>query len=97
MKLVEIDKTTGHCITIWFWRTKRKDGSKYHSKSISFSWLKQIWEINKVDPMYKITDNGGRKKNGDSCFDMSIYLGYFIFGYTNWNLNSGKKNEKENN
>lgn len=87
MKLIQVDKTVGHCATIWFWREKRKDGKQYHSKSISFSWLRKIWKTNKVSPMYKITNNGAKRINKDSCFDMSIYIGYFIFGYTNWNFN----------
>ena len=86
LRLFQIDKVTGYCLTIWFWRLKRKDGSKYHSRSISISWLRKIWKINGVKPMYKITTNGATKENKDSCFDGSIYFGYAIFGYTNWSF-----------
>jgi len=87
MKAIQIDKISNHCLTIWFWRTKRKDNTKYHARSVSFQWCKKYWIKNKINPMYKITNNGAKRKNKDSCFDMSIYIGYLIFGYTNWNFN----------
>ena len=86
LKMFEIDKGN-YSITIWFNRIKRNDGTKYHSKSVSFSWMRKIWKINKVKPMYKITNNGANKLNNDSCYDTSFYIGYFIFGYTNWSFN----------
>lgn len=86
LPLFQIDKVTGYCLTIWFWRLKRKDGTQYHSRSVSISWLRKIWKINGVKPMYKITNNGATKANKDSCFDTSLYIGYAIFGYTNWSF-----------
>jgi len=89
LKVFEIDKSQ-YSVTIWFNRIKRNDGTKYHSKSISFSWMRKIWKINKVKPMYKITNNGATKLNNASCFDTSFYIGYFIFGYTNWSFNNNQ-------
>lgn len=86
MKLLQIDNSTNHDITVWFWRKKRNNGTQYHSRCIRLAWLRKIWKNNGVSPMYKITDNGATKRNKDSCFDMSVYIGYFIFGYTNWSL-----------
>ena len=87
MKLFEIERTTKDCNTIWFYRKRRDNGTKYHSRSVSFSWHRKIWKRNKIRPMYKITNNGAKKSNGDSCFDTSLYLGYAVFGYTNWSFN----------
>lgn len=84
MKLFKIDKVTNDCVTIWFYRNKRKDGTQYHSRSISLAWHRNIWIRNEVKPMYKITNNGAKRSNKDSCFDTSLYLGYAVLGYTNW-------------
>lgn len=88
MSVIEIDKHGSQSFTIWFWRLERKDKTKYHSKSISFGWYRKIWKKNKVNPMYKITNNGAKRKSKDCCFDMNIYIGYLIIGYTNWSFNS---------
>lgn len=85
MKLIEFERTTNQCVTLWFWRTRSGD-RHYHSRSLSVSYLRKVWKRNKIAPMYKITNNGAKKENKDTCFDMSVYLGYFIFGYTNWNF-----------
>ena len=43
-------------------------------------------------PHYQIYTNGGKKKNGDKCFDFIIDFGYLHFSYTNFNLQGTKKN-----
>jgi hypothetical protein len=55
------------------------------------SWIK---EGNK--PRLLLHSNGARRKNGDSCYDISLIVGYTIFNYTNFDLQgrcSNKKND----
>lgn len=72
-----------------------------HKKYIDFWWskgtknitlinYKKPWKENNISPMFCIKTNGAKKKNGDTCLAFSIYLGYLIFNYTNFNL-QGKR------
>lgn len=84
-KLFHIDISNG--LTVWFWRSKDKYNQIYHARSVYFKWYRKTWKANNVKPMYRITNNGAKRKNKDSCFDMNIYIGYLIISYTNWNFN----------
>ena len=75
-----------------------------HKKYIDFWWskgtknitlinYKKPWKENGNPPMFCIKTNGAKKRNGDTCLDFSIYLGYLIFNYTNFNLQR-KRGEK---
>ena len=48
---------------------------------------KKAWKENGIKPMIAVHENGGRRKNGDKCFDMHLIIGYTIFSYTNHKLN----------
>ena len=56
------------------------------TKHIGLNNYKKAWKENGNPPMFCIRTNGGRRKNGDKCLDFFIYFGYWIFNYTNFNL-----------
>lgn len=56
-----------------------------NTKVIHLEYCKE-WE----KPMYKIYTNGGKRKNGDACFDFHIHLGRLSFWYTNSDLQRRK-------
>lgn len=60
------------------------------TKNISLISYKKPWKENGNKPIWKIRTNGGRKRNGDNCFDFFIHLGYLVFNYTNFNLQGRK-------
>nr|DAV25159.1 MAG TPA: hypothetical protein [Caudoviricetes sp.] len=37
-------------------------------------------------PRFTIHSNGAKKKNGDKCLDISIWIGYTCFNYIDWDL-----------
>lgn len=37
-------------------------------------------------PMFTIRSNGAKKKNGCTCLDVSIWIGYTCFNYVDWDL-----------
>ena len=47
---------------------------------------KKEWKANGNKPRITIFENGGRRKNGDACFDLHLILGYTIFNYCNYAL-----------
>lgn len=47
---------------------------------------KSDWKENGNKPRLYLFENGGRKKNGDIVFDISLIIGYTIFNYTDWDL-----------
>ena len=58
----------------WFGKNKKK-----------VIWLgnyKHYWD----KPSFWFHTNGGKRKNGDSCFDLNINFGYLHFSYTNYGL-----------
>ena len=41
-------------------------------------------------------NNGGRRRNGDKCFDISLHIGYTIINYCNFDLQRTRKKVKTN-
>lgn len=60
------------------------------TRSISINYARKQWA-----PRLSFHENGGRKNNGDSCFDCSLIIGTIIFSYTNWNLQNNKDSSGE--
>ena len=56
------------------------------TKHIGLYNYKNPWKEYGNSPMWEIRTNGAKRKNGDTCFDFFIHLGYLIFNYTNYNL-----------
>lgn len=48
---------------------------------------RKAWKENGNKPRIKLFENGGRKKNGDNCFDIHLIVGYTIFNYCHFNMN----------
>lgn len=71
--------------TFWF------DNSE---KSISFNWVRKGWKEVGNKPRITFHENGGRKKNGDKCFDCTLCIGYLLLSYTNWNIQK-KRGERD--
>lgn len=55
---------------------------------------KKSWKKVGNKPRFALYENGGRKKKGDNCFDITLIIGYTIFDYTNFNLQGGVNNER---
>lgn len=69
-------------IDFWYKNNKR------HIGLISY---RKVWKNNGNKPIYCIRTNGAKKKNGDTCFDFFIHIGYLVFNYTNFDLQGSKK------
>ena len=58
-----------------------------NTKCINLISYKDSWD----KPDFWIHENGGRRKNGDKCFDFNINFFYLHFSYTNWDLQGHMK------
>ena len=47
----------------------------------------RAWKEYGYKPRVTLHDNGGRKRNGDKCFDLQLIVGYTVFNYCNFNMN----------
>lgn len=56
------------------------------TKVFSIINYKKAWKENGNKPRITIFENGGRRKNGDVCFDLHLIIGYTIFNYCNYAL-----------
>lgn len=56
------------------------------TKYCSIINYKLAWKAVGNKPRLHIHHNGGKRKNGDKCFDVSLIVGYVIFNYTNFDL-----------
>ena len=57
------------------------------TKVFSIINYKKSWKENGNKPRIDFFENGGRKRNGDKCFDVTLIIGYTIFNYCNYGLN----------
>ena len=78
-------------IDIWF---------HHGTRNISIINYKRPWKSNNIKPIFGIRTNGAKRKRGDVCLDFSIYLGYLVFNYTDFDLQrcicrKGKNYDKE--
>ena len=69
-------------MTIWL---------RKYTKVIHLQYCKK-WER----PHFAIYTNGGKRKNGDTCFDFNIHFWKFAFWYTNYDLQKRIKNRRVN-
>ena len=56
------------------------------SRCFQITNYKKAWKEHGNKPRLSLHHNGGKRKNGDSCFDISLIIGYTIFNYTNFDL-----------
>lgn len=64
-----------------------------NTKCFSIISFKKSWKENGNKPRIYFHHNGAKKKNGDTCFDVNLIIGYTIFNYTNFDL---QKNSLKN-
>lgn len=55
-------------------------------KNFSIINYKEAWKEAGNKPRISFYENGGRRKNGDWCFDVFLTVGYIIINYTNFDL-----------
>ena len=55
---------------------------------------KKSWKEAGNKPRLLLHENGGRRRNGDNCFDINLIIGYTIIMYTNFNLQKKKRKVK---
>lgn len=60
-----------------------------NTKCINLISYKDAWD----KPHFLIHSNDVKRKNGDTCFDFNVDLGYLHFSYTNWDLQGHMKNK----
>lgn len=61
------------------------------TKCFSIINYKKAWKENGNKPRISFHHNHGKRKNGDSCFDATLIIGYTIFAYTNWDLQKRRR------
>lgn len=64
---------------------------KRGTKVFQITNYKKSWKQNGNKPRLFFHENGGRRKNGDTCFDISLIIGYTIFNYTNFDLQKQRR------
>lgn len=56
------------------------------TKTFSITNYRRWWKELGYKPRLCIHENGGRRKKGDRCFDISVVIGYTVFNYVNFTL-----------
>lgn len=59
---------------------------KHDTKCFSIRNYKKSWKEVGNKPRLSFHTNGAKRKNGDTCFDCSLIIGYTIISYTNFDL-----------
>ena len=54
------------------------------TKEMKLHNFKKEWKKYGIKPEFSITTNHADKSEGDTCFDLIITCGYFLFNYTNF-------------
>ena len=67
------------------------------NKSFSIRNYKREWKKVGNKPRLSFHENGGRRKNGDRCLDVTLIVGYTFFNYTNHNLQEREDKRHEKN
>ena len=62
---------------------------KWWNNGTKVFWIanyKKSWKQIGNKPRLCLHTNGAKKRNGDTCLDISLTIGYTVFNYTNYNL-----------
>lgn len=59
---------------------------KNGTKQFSIINYKKSWREAGNPPLLRFRTNGAKKKNGDSCLDIYLEIGYTVFNYTNFDF-----------
>lgn len=57
---------------------------------------KKSWKEYGNPPMFKFRTNGAKRKNGDSCLDVTLIIGCLNINYTDFDLQGAAKNKIRN-
>jgi sulfatase maturation enzyme AslB (radical SAM superfamily) len=57
---------------------------KRDTKNIAIHNYKKLWKENGIKPRFGIRTNHACKRDGDTCFDLFVYIGYIVINYTNF-------------
>jgi hypothetical protein len=57
----------------------------------------KAWKEVGNKPRLCLHNNGAKRSRGDSCFDISLIVGYTVISYTNFNLQRRKRTTKSQN
>ena len=56
------------------------------TKCFSVRNHRKAWKEVGNEPRLTVFHNGAKKKNGDTCLDVHLIVGYTIFNYTDFDL-----------
>lgn len=56
------------------------------NKVFQITNYKEAWTENGIKPAFKLHTNGAKRRNGDTCYDWTLIIGYIDINYTNFNL-----------
>ena len=59
---------------------------KNQTKVFQITNYRKAWKEAGNKPRLCAHNNGGKRKNGDKCFDATLIIGYTIFNYANFDL-----------
>lgn len=59
-----------------------------HSSVFSIINYRKAWKDVGNPPLFRFRTNGATKKNGATCLDVHLEIGYTVINYTNFNFNS---------
>lgn len=59
---------------------------KRNTKVFAIINYKRAWKEHGIKPTIRIHSNRAKRKNGDTCFDLTIFIRYTVFTYTNFDL-----------
>lgn len=63
---------------------------KYDTRLIQIANYKVAFKEYGNKPRLSFSTNGGKKRNGDKCLDVNLWIGYINFNYSNFNLQNVK-------
>lgn len=61
-----------------------------HTKCFGIRNYRNKWKKIGIKPRPLFRTNNAKKKNGNTCLDVHLIIGYTIFNYTNFNLQGDK-------
>ena len=56
------------------------------NKCFQITNYRKAWKENGNKPRLCIHHNSAKRSKGDTCFDISLIIGYTVINYTNFNL-----------
>ena len=57
------------------------------TKVFSIINYRKVWKEVGNPPLLRLRTNGATRKNGATCLDVHLEIGYTVFNYTNFNFN----------